>query len=154
MFRLVRPSYSPRMRRALTSLVVVLMTFALVARTAAAPVIHLHGGDPVKTSVPAAIEAAQFEHDHSNCFDETASAVDPESASSYAGGSPHRGSDSPTMGHGKICDNNGACCGPLALTEASSGVFSLTPAPDPALLGLSIGIKPASPDRPPSPLLA
>jgi hypothetical protein len=143
------------MRRALASLVVLLMTFALVARTVAAPVIHLHDGAPPKSLFLAALEAAQSEHDHSDCFDAAESVVDPESAAPYAGGSHHRGPDSPMKkGHGKVCDNSGACCGPLALTEASSGVFSLTPAPEPPSLGLSTGIKPDSPDRPPSPLLA
>lgn len=140
------------MRRALASLVVLVMTFALVSRGVAAPLMHLHPDMPA----PAApVSVSHPGHDHVDC-DETemsdaAATEDRVVAHTHAG---HAKDKSPPIKHGKVCDANAACCGPLALSEASDGVFRVEGLLEPWQTALSAGVKPTNPDRPPSLLLA
>jgi hypothetical protein len=135
-------------RRRLATLVIVLMTLALVTRALAAPVIHLH--DAMVPALPAAIAAAQSEKD--DCVHDADSAM---SAASMTHSADHsHAPDSPITTHGKACDTNGACCGPLALNETALVGGAASPTPEPARLLMSDGIAPESPHRPPSPLLA
>ncbi len=130
-------------------LVIILMTLALTTRAIAAPVIHLH--DAMEPTVPAAI-VAPVEAKHADAaHDMDDAAADRQIAQSAT---HSHGADSPMTSHAKACDSNGACCGPLALSEASGAVFAPLPVPEPVALPLSAGVRPASPDRPPSPLLA
>jgi hypothetical protein len=146
MFVPARPTV---MRRTLASLVVVLMTLALVTRAIAAPLLHLH--EALEPTVPAAI-VAQSEAEHADCAqDMDGAAADQQAAPAIT---HSHGADSPMTSHAKACDSNGACCGPLALNDASVPVLTSLPAPEPVALPLSAGVRPASPDRPPSPLLA
>lgn len=136
-------------RRVVTALLVALMTLALVTRAIAAPVLHLH--DALEPTAPAAI-VAQSEAEHVDCAHDMDGPAADQQAAPVATHS--HGTDSPMTSHGKACDSNGACCGPLALSDASVQVFASLPVPEPAALLLSAGVRPASPDRPPSPPLA
>jgi hypothetical protein len=136
-----------RRRRAVSTLVIILMTLALTTRAIAAPVIHLH--DAMEQAVPATVvsqpEAAHVDGAHD--MDDADRQIAQNAAHSH-------GTDSPITSHAKACDSNGACCGPLALSDASGAVFAPLPVPEPLALPLSAGVRPASPDRPPSPPLA
>lgn len=140
---------SLRRRRAISALVIALMTLALVTRAIAAPVIHLH--DALEPTAPA-MTVAQPEADPADRAHDMNGAVADQQAAPVVTHS--HGADSPMTSHGKACDSNGACCGPLALNDASVQVFASLPVPEPVALLLSAGVRPASPDRPPSPLLA
>jgi hypothetical protein len=96
--------------------------------------------------------AAHAEAGQGGCaHDMDSAAADHEAA---PGVQHSHGADSPMKSHGKACDSNGACCGPLALSDASAPIFAPLPVPEPVALPLSAGVRPASADRPPSPLLA
>jgi hypothetical protein len=138
-----------RRRRVVSALIVALMTLALVTRAIAAPVLHLHDAlEPTASTMT----VAHAEAEHDDCVhDMDSTAADQQAAPSAK---HSHGADSPLLSHGKACDNNGACCGPLALSDTSLQVFASLPVPEPASLLLSAGVRPASPDRPPSPLLA
>lgn len=139
------------MRRVLTSLLVLMMTFALVARGVAAPIMHLHPDVPAPM---APVSVSHHAHDHAECAeDEAGDAVhdDGAAAHTHAG---HTGDKRAPVGHGKVCDSNGACCGPLVLSEASDGLYGLVALPEPSQIAASAGVKPTLPDRPPSPPIA
>jgi hypothetical protein len=125
------------------------MTLALVTRAIAAPVLHLH--DALEPTAPA-MTVMQAEAEHADCGHDMDGAVADQLAAPSA--THTHGSDSPMTSHGKACDSNGACCGPLALSDASLQVFASLPVPEPVAFPISAGVRPASPDRPPSPLLA
>jgi hypothetical protein len=136
-----------RGRRVIT-LVVFVMTWALMARAIAAPVLHLHEATaPAMPSVIAALDAGLDDCAHDG---DSAMSAAPMSQSTGHSHAP----DSPISSHGKACDTNGACCGPLALSETARVVGAPSPVPAPARLVLSTGIAPESPHRPPSPQLA
>jgi hypothetical protein len=140
------------MPRVLASLLVFLMTVALVARGVAAPLMHLHTDVPV-SSTP--ITVAHDEPDHADCeeiaIEDGAGAVGGALAHSHA--SHSKGKSAP-VDHGKVCDTNGACCGPLVLSKSPDGVFGLVARPEPSQTAVSAGVKPLDPDRPPSPPIA
>jgi hypothetical protein len=140
------------MRRALASLLVFLMTFALVTRGVAAPLMHLHPDMPAPMA-PAS--AAHHAHDHADCDEaEVSDAVDAQdgvAAHTHAG---HPKDKSTPVDPSKVCDSNGACCGPLVLSEASDGVFGFVALPEPSRIAAGAGVKPLNPDRPPSPPIA
>lgn len=140
------------MRRVIASLLVLVMTFALVARGVAAPLMHLNPDAPVPT---APVSVAQHTHDHADCGEpEVSNAADRNdsvAAHTHAGKTKEKGAP---LAHGKVCDSNGACCGPLVLSEASDGVFGLMALPEPSQIAGSAGVKPLNPDRPPSPSIA
>jgi hypothetical protein len=139
------------MRRVLASLLVFLLTFALVARGVAAPLMHLHPDAPM----PAPAAMSQQDHDHTDCgevvLDDGAGATDGALAHTHT---DHTKDKSAPLDHGKACDANGACCGPLALSESPESVFGLAAIPQPSLIAVSTGVKPLNPDRPPSPPIA
>ena len=138
-----------RRRRAVSTLVIILMTLALAMRAIAAPALHLH--DALEPMVPATTVAQSGAEHADSGHDMDGAAADQQIAPSAA---HSHGADSPMTSHSKACDSNGACCGPLAFSDESAAVFASLPVPEPVALLLSAGVRPASPDRPPSPLLA
>jgi hypothetical protein len=139
------------MRRALASLLVFVMTFALVARGVAAPLMHLHPDVPGPT---APLSAAQHAHNHADCGEaEVSDAADHDGGIAPHAHRGHAKDKSMPFDHGKVCDSNGSCCGPLVLSEASVGVFGLVAVPEPSLIAIGAGVKPSNPDRPPVPRL-
>ena len=141
--------YFPSMRRALASLLVLVMTFALVARGVAAPLMHLHPDMPAQ-SAPVSVA----HHEHADCGEaevgDAAAHDDRVPAHTHAGHTDDKGQ----LDHGKSCDSNGACCGPVVLSESAIGVFGHVALPDPSRLAVSTGVKPTDPGRPPSPSIA
>ena len=140
------------MRRALASLLVLVMTFALVARGVAAPLMHLHPDAPV----PAApVSVAHHAHDHADCSEaEISDAADSDGGVAAHTHTGHAKHESAPPDHGKACDSNGACCGPVVLSETYDGPLGLVAPPQPSQLAVSAGVKPHNPDRPPSPSIA
>ena len=140
------------MRRALASLLVLVMTFALVARGVAAPLMHLHPDAPVPT---APVNVAHHALGHAECGEaEISDAADSEDTVAAHTHTGHTKDQSKPSDHGKVCDSNGACCGPLVLSETSDGPLGLVALPEPSLISVSAGVKPLNPDRPPSPSIA
>jgi len=135
------------MRRVLASLLVFVMTFALVVRGVAAPLMHLHPDMPAPTAA-VSVQA----HDHADCGEATPSDAVDDSVAAHMHADPTK--DKTPFDHGKVCDGNGACCGPLVLSDSSDGVFGLVPLPEPLHIAVGAGIKPLDPDRPPSPSIA
>lgn len=138
------------MRRVLVSLLVFLMTFALVARGVAAPLMHLQPEMPG----PAPAAMSQQDHDHADCGEVAADDTDAAASAAAHTHAGHAKDKSTPLDHGKVCDSNGACCGPLVLSESCDGVFGLVALPEPSQIAVSAGVKPLNPDRPPSPSIA
>jgi hypothetical protein len=127
------------MRRVLASLLVLLLTISVVARGVAAPLLHLHPAQPAPVTA-----AAAHEHDHVDCELSAAGETDdaqPSAASEH---------DQAVPKHGKGCDTNGACCGPLALLAAAAIVGAAQAAAQPCHMSVGTGVTPDNPDRPPS----
>lgn len=144
------------MRRVLASLLILLMTFPLVARGVAAPLMHMH---PDELAQAAHTGAASHAHDHADRGEiETGAGADTQDSVAAHTDAGHSKDNSKDQGqplqHGKVCDSNGACCGYLALSEASEGLFGLEALPGSWQTLISAGVKPTNPVRPPSPLLA
>lgn len=135
------------MRRALASLLVFVMTFALVARGVAAPLMHLHPDVP---SPAAPVSVSHQAHDHADCAEaEISDAVDDDGAAAHTHAGQTNDKGTP-LDHGKACDSNGACCGPLVLSEASDGLYGIVGLPEPSRIAASAGVTPLNPVRPPS----
>jgi hypothetical protein len=135
------------MRRALASLLVFVLTFVLVARGVAAPLMHLHPGVPAPATP---VSVSHQAHDHADCAEAQVSrAVDDDGAAAHTRAGHTDGKGVP-VDHGKACDSNGACCGQLVLSEASDGLYGLVALPEPSQIAASAGVKPLNPDRPPS----
>jgi hypothetical protein len=139
------------MRKALASLLVLVMTFALVARGVAAPLMHLHPDVPTPM---APVSMSHHAHDHADCTeDEVGDAVGDDGAAAHTHAGHTNGKGTP-FDHGKVCASNGACCGPLVLSEASDGLCGLVALPEASQIAAGAGVKPLNPYRPPSPAIA
>jgi hypothetical protein len=135
------------MRRVLASLLVFLMTFALVVRGVAAPLMHLHPESPA----PTLHAAASQEHQYADCHDTEGSVGD---SASLPHGHDRGDQQKDRSTHGKACDANGACCGYLVIPDAFAVPSGIVAVPEQSLRVIGAGIKPTNPDRPPSPPLA
>jgi hypothetical protein len=132
------------MRRVLASLFVFLMTFALVARGVAAPLMHLHS----EQAAPIAASAGH-QYDHVDCDELRPDVAADHAHPAHSGGRRH---DAPAQSKG--CDTNGACCGPVALMASVAIVVVVQSTPQLYKVAAATGVTPDSPDRPPSPPLA
>jgi len=140
------------MRRSLASLLVILMTFALVARGVAAPLIHLHQDVPAPA---AASSISHHAHADGDCngthLSDAADVAGCAGAHTDVG---HAKDKNAPIKHNSVCAANGACCGSLALSETFRGALGLDALLEPAQTIVRAGVKPTNPDRPPSPRLA
>jgi hypothetical protein len=137
------------MRRILTSGLAALITLAFLTRAMAAPVLHLHDALDMATFAPVAESAA---HAHEGCESEMTSAD--AASEAQQGGAHSHGSGSPAKSQAKVCDTNGACCGPLATSDPAGMPLVFAPKPISTVIPISGGVEPESPHRPPSPVLA
>lgn len=140
------------MQRALSSLLVVLVVLALAVRGVAAPVIHLHDGWDGATAIAAAPIEAETDHAHEAVASDDAG-LHGQPAHDHSGKpDPHAAKD-PITGK-KICDASGACCGSIAAIDRWVLPAASVMSHEPDCILSTAGVKPASPDRPPSPPIA
>lgn len=144
--------YSDLMQRGLASLIVILMTFALVARGMAAPMIHMDvHGVPVQAAPVAVMHGAHAASDADRTeIDGAPHMIAGATAHSHDAHGQHD-PGAPAKKSSKICDENGACCGSLAMSEPFlAGMVALPASLEPRRVAAAIGVEPVCPNRPPN----
>jgi hypothetical protein len=136
------------MRRGLALLIIILMTFTLVVRGMAAPIIHMDvPGTPAQTA-PVAVTHGAHAADQTEISGASHMMAATVAHSHDAHGQHDPGA--PTKKSGNICNENGACCGSLAMSEPFLGVLALPASPEPRRVTAAIGVEPVCPSRPPN----